>query len=573
MSFQQILGQRPGFVFGGETGVSYEDLQRKRQAADQLRKGLSTAPTTAAGGLAAIGKGLLLRSVNRKADEQEQEGRQQFGSAFQQILSGGYGGPLPSPGRPAPSGETADTIRQGLTARGLPDHIADAFVLNFDDESGLNPGINEQAPTVPGSRGGFGLAQWTGPRREQLEAFASQRGAQVSNMDTQLDFLVHELQGSEADAAQAIFSAQDTGTAADAIVRRFLRPAEDHMERRSARYLGGAQQPQGGVDPQLAQLAASPWASPEQKSVLGMLLQQQVQQSDPTYRMQQRRAQMGLEMDQLKLEQLRNPQVDGVKVDDRLVNPQTGEVIYEPGPGAAGNGEYGLNPIYGRDSDGNVVVMQLGKDGQAVQSNLPDGITPDLAVKNFEGARGTVLGKAEGQATASAPSDYQASQNALDLIGSIRDDPNRERGTGVSAVFNSVPGTAGFDFHAKVEQAKSGAFLSAIQQLRGMGALSNAEGQAATAAVTRMNTSLSEDAFLEALADYEKIVQQAMDGAAARGGGPAPAPTIPAPGPAAGGNQNDGFAAFAADPSAAAAAEQFGVTLEEMWELKQGLRQ
>ena len=38
------------------------------------------------------------------------------------------------------------------------EHVADGFVMNFKDESGLNPGINEQNPIVPGSRGGFGLA-------------------------------------------------------------------------------------------------------------------------------------------------------------------------------------------------------------------------------------------------------------------------------------------------------------------------------------------------------------------------------------------------------------------------------
>ena len=88
-------------------------------------------------------------------------------------------------------------------------------------------------------------------------------------------------------------------------------------------------------------------------------------------------------------------------------------------------------------------------------------------------------------------------------------------------MFNRVPGTAGYDFQRKNDQATSGAFLTAIQQLRGMGALSNAEGQTATAAVNRMNTSQTEQGYLEALADYERLVQKGRAQAMARlqGGG------------------------------------------------------
>lgn len=129
-------------------------------------------------------------------------------------------------------------IVSGLVRRGLPEHVASAFALNFQDESGLNPGINEANPLVPGSRGGFGLAQWTGPRRVALERFAEEQGRSVSDVDTQLDFLITELQGSEAKAAQSIFGARDTATAAQAIVNEFLRPAEQHRAARASKYGG-----------------------------------------------------------------------------------------------------------------------------------------------------------------------------------------------------------------------------------------------------------------------------------------------------------------------------------------------
>jgi Phage tail lysozyme len=141
--------------------------------------------------------------------------------------------------------DAATAIKAGLMARGMPEHVADAFVMNFRDESGLNPGINEIAPVVPGSRGGYGLAQWTGPRRVALEAFAAERGMPVSDLETQLDFLMTELRGSEARAGGAIMTAPDRASAAQAILTEFLRPAPEHAVRRSAAY-GGVTGSTGG---------------------------------------------------------------------------------------------------------------------------------------------------------------------------------------------------------------------------------------------------------------------------------------------------------------------------------------
>lgn len=134
-------------------------------------------------------------------------------------------------------------VVDGLVRRGLPEHVAQAFAWNFKDESGLNPGINETAPIVKGSRGGFGLYQLTGHRRRQYEAFAADRGVDAADPDAQLDFLMLELDGPERSAANAILNTRTAGEAGAAIVRKFLRPLESHQNKRAARYLrmgGGA---------------------------------------------------------------------------------------------------------------------------------------------------------------------------------------------------------------------------------------------------------------------------------------------------------------------------------------------
>lgn len=137
----------------------------------------------------------------------------------------------------------------GLTRRGLPPHIAKAFVLNYVDESGLNPGINEAAPIVPGSRGGFGLYQLTGPRRRAYEAYAAQRGVDPADPEAQMDFMMVELATTEKNAWEKISASPDTPTAAAAVVNYFLRPSEEHRARREAKYLGGADLPaQSGME-------------------------------------------------------------------------------------------------------------------------------------------------------------------------------------------------------------------------------------------------------------------------------------------------------------------------------------
>ena len=127
----------------------------------------------------------------------------------------------------------------GLVQRGMPLHIAQGFVTNFKDESGLNPGINEIAPIVPGSRGGFGLYQLTGPRRRQYEAWAAEKGMDLADPNAQLDFLMLELNTTEKGAWDKIKGTGTAGEAAAAIVNSFLRPAESHRASRASRYLGG----------------------------------------------------------------------------------------------------------------------------------------------------------------------------------------------------------------------------------------------------------------------------------------------------------------------------------------------
>jgi len=123
-------------------------------------------------------------------------------------------------------------IIAGLLARGVSLPVAQGIVANMKAESNLQPGINEIAPVVPGSRGGFGLNQWTGPRRVAYEQFAAERGAPLDDLQTQLDFTMYELQGPEKAAYAALQGVQDPLEAARIYSERFLRPGIPNMDKR-----------------------------------------------------------------------------------------------------------------------------------------------------------------------------------------------------------------------------------------------------------------------------------------------------------------------------------------------------
>lgn len=182
---------------------------------------------TSGGTVGGIGLAVMEGLRSSKQERKEERYNETYGQSYN--ANGGGSSTVPD-------SKTAARIRGKLIDRGLPPHVADAFIVNFQDESGLNSGINEANPIVEGSRGGFGLAQWTGPRRVAYEAYAKQKGVNPSDEDAQLDFAIMELYGSEKKAGDAIFKTNNTSDAAVAILNKFLRPAKKHAESRTASY-------------------------------------------------------------------------------------------------------------------------------------------------------------------------------------------------------------------------------------------------------------------------------------------------------------------------------------------------
>jgi hypothetical protein len=510
-------------------------------------------------------------------------------------------------------------LRKLMLDRGMPPHVAEGFLMNFRDESGFNPGINEISPMVPGSRGGFGLYQVTGPRRRAYESFASERGLPLDSPEAQIDFMMTELQGPESGAARSIFAAQDPNQAAVAIARDFLRPAPENLQRRVASYGGGGgsgsassgsnsgggtmpmglfdmqeQPPQtfgerlragmrsGSLIDSLALAANSLRDRPDQN--IAQIVQGRQERRDEKATANRTAAWLasqgredlaqamlagGLDPRAAVAEfykpvadtRLQDLQIEKAQIElDQLqsgINKDPDVQSSQPLPDQSGvvitlrDGSVQVKTVGGETLRGQAAVdyVRQSQDRSAeyqrsIYGARREGTLGADVVLGQEaaaaGARGTEIGQAQGAAIAGAPVDLATADTTLQYIGEIRNHPGLDIGTGLTSIANIVPGTPGYDFQNRLNQLLSGGFLTAIDQLRGMGALSNTEGQTATRAISRMDSATSKEEFLAALNDYETVVsagrsraatrmegQQSPQGGAQQGGAPVtpPAPT------------------------------------------------
>ncbi|MGL5010982.1 MAG: glycoside hydrolase family 73 protein [Paracoccaceae bacterium] len=286
---------------------------------------------------------------------------------------------------------------------------------------------------------------------------------------------------------------------------------------------------------ELSELASNPYLPEGQKAVVAALLEAEMGKMQPPDPMEA----IELERAQLELEALKNPTADpmaAIELEQAQLNLEQDRA----GSGADA-AQYGTTLQFFTDADGKTRAGVLGTDGTMKEIQPPGG--GDWAtgiekvdagtkwliydkrtgqkigeeVKDIRGAEAEkVIGEAEGAAAASAIGDIATADTTLGYIESLRNHPGRAAGTGGSSWTGAIPGTNSREFQVEVERLKSGAFLTAIQELRGMGALSNAEGQTATAAVAALDASGTEEGFLKRLAEYEAIVKKGRDRAAKR---------------------------------------------------------
>lgn len=117
---------------------------------------------------------------------------------------------------------------------GLEAHQVAGIFGNFAVESDQFRALQEYNPTVKGSRGGWGWAQWTGPRRRQFEAWADKQGLKRDDPEGFYAYTLVELRGPEAAALRALKQTRTVDAAAESFMRRYERPGVPHLDKRKA---------------------------------------------------------------------------------------------------------------------------------------------------------------------------------------------------------------------------------------------------------------------------------------------------------------------------------------------------
>jgi len=155
------------------------------------------------------------------------------------------------------------------------------------------------------------------------------------------------------------------------------------------------------------------------------------------------------------------------------------------------------------------LVAIIGADGK------PKYVRESQAVGQMPFTARTAAQEAADAATVQANTQREIdTQSALDNISELIAHPGRQMATGKSSFMKILPGTDAYDFNAKLDTFKAQTFIPMVSALKGMGALSDAEGKKLQAAVGALDPSMSEEAFVKEL---EKVAATLVTKAKAAG--------------------------------------------------------
>ncbi len=107
-----------------------------------------------------------------------------------------------------------------------------AIVGNAGQESGGFKSLQEKKPVVKGSRGGYGIMQWTGPRRVAYESYCERNNLDPVDMESNYKFLFVELKGEEGRVLPKLEAVSFLEQKVEVFMKGFLRPGIPHLQSR-----------------------------------------------------------------------------------------------------------------------------------------------------------------------------------------------------------------------------------------------------------------------------------------------------------------------------------------------------
>lgn len=338
------------YIFGGQTGLSYDQIQKQRDIANELLRANMYTPQNVGEGLSAIGRALAAKAIDKRTSRADEANRAAsaerragaFGSIFGGAPSGGSA-PYSPPSQPpvvfdpnSPQGVASDTMAalgKSVFTPGDRESFVSAMMphaLRVSEMTGLDPrlviaqaaqetGWGKSAPNnnffgikSHGKGGGANLGTFEyvdGNRVNVNDSFRTYGGMGESAEDY-ARFLMEnprykemlaagDLEGQLAALGRSGYAtdpnyAASVGSIASSIQIPGMAPAQPAAA--PATSMGNPATIQ-----MIAELLADPYTPPGEKAMLEQAMAMQLQGMDPMRQMEMERA-------RLELEQMRNPQ-------------------------------------------------------------------------------------------------------------------------------------------------------------------------------------------------------------------------------------------------------------------------
>lgn len=559
------------FIFGGNTDLTYEDVQSRRKIAENMRLLNSASPKNTGEGVQAIARALVARGSDRQADKADTRLRGEFNDQFSSLIGGGI----------TPAAYSSTSVQAGP-----PQGDISAFNASLArTESGGDLNVRN----AEGYTGRYQFGQ------ARLDDFNRENGTQYSTDDLRgneplteavqawhvgdIDSFI-DRNGLSQFEGQTVNGVPITRNGMRAMahlggnggLQKFLtsggqyNPADSNGTSladyaRTHGQVGTVStqntQGQGGnLDrvANLANLASNPYASPGQQAVIQSLMQRSMPQA-PMSPMEQ----VQLQLAQAQLGQVQNPQ------------PETTDDIreYEFAKSQGYEGGFSDYMLETRRAGASSNVVNNVAGEQAAIGSIPQGY---VAVRDESQPSGYRMEAIPGGPADSSKQD-QVAQDNKDRSGAvITEDIDRALSiisesptftTGLGAILKNVPGTQARSLDGLLTTIRANVGFDRLQQMRdasvtggALGAINQTEMELLQAVLGNLQQSQNSDDLARNLSRVNDIYMDIIHGTGNRPEAPPPPPT-----------QTAIPQGFASNPNAAKIAEQRGITVEQLWDM------
>ena len=150
-------------------------------------------------------------------------------------------------------------------------------------------------------------------------------------------------------------------------------------------------------------------------------------------------------------------------------------------------------------------------------------MNPEFLAQKAGAIEGAKFGaKTQAQAQVDLPQVVQQGEQTIKLVDDILNHPGFNISVGakspVGKVASFIPGTDAASFDIASKQMLGKQFLQAFESLKGGGQITQIEGEKATQAMSRMNTSNSQEEYKKAAREFQDIIRSGINRAKQKAG-------------------------------------------------------